>query len=276
MIMVGSTLRIAAGALWLLTLAVMLRRYSQVRGTTLTEPWSWVCLACGLLALAQFYQLSASDSWSSRVLDHAAVGAGLCPIVAIFGAKRPQARYWSFIVASLWIVLMLPAMEAALVGTTVPDTMGLRAAFYWLLIACALINYGATRFAVPALLATLAQSLLVADLLGLLPPAFEGGGSLLAASCGCLATLLVRPRPATPAAGAADLIWLNFRDAYGAVWALRVAQRMNAMAEQRNWNARIDWSGVQGNQQFVRTLTILLRSFLSPAWTALPHHSFDS
>jgi len=40
-----------------------------------------------------------------------------------------------------------------------------------------------------------------------------------------------------------DRRWLDFRDAYGALWALRILARINQTAEVQGWPMRLVWSG---------------------------------
>ena len=70
--------------------------------------------------------------------------------------------------------------------------------------------------------------------------------------------------PASPE----NKLWLRFRDAYGAVWALRIAQRVNDTARQQDWDGRLTWSGLEGNGELRNCLTKLLRPFVGPPWLA--------
>jgi hypothetical protein len=81
-----------------------------------------------------------------------------------------------------------------------------------------------------------------------------------------------------PAKSPLDRVWLDFRDAYGAVWGLRVQQRVNQAAAMYGWNLRLDWQGFTSldgavisreTEKSVRdNLANLLRRFVSPAWIA--------
>jgi hypothetical protein len=88
-------------------------------------------------------------------------------------------------------------------------------------------------------------------------------------------------------------VWLDFRDAFGVVWALRVADRFNATAQICGWPVRLGWHGLNVDrglgeanqsaqsdanstspaalageigQQMQSTLATLLRRFVSPEW----------
>ncbi len=73
-----------------------------------------------------------------------------------------------------------------------------------------------------------------------------------------------------------DRVWLDFRDAFGAVWGLRVMERMNASAAMLGWPVTLSWQGFLANEpgagnvetpQIVEdSLRTLLRRFVSPAW----------
>jgi hypothetical protein len=81
-----------------------------------------------------------------------------------------------------------------------------------------------------------------------------------------------------------DREWLDFRDRFGALWALRVAERINAAAVGNSWPVRLTWNGygaVDGwaipepdslppdvRQALQTTKDNLLRRFVAPAWIA--------
>jgi hypothetical protein len=85
-----------------------------------------------------------------------------------------------------------------------------------------------------------------------------------------------------PSQHAMDRWWLAFRDAFGAVWALRVLERINAASVMYRWPVRLSWHGF-GPQSRVagddvlppetpaameRTFRMLLRRFVGPEWFA--------
>ena len=273
-----------ASGLWWVTCLALLCGVRNVLPTQLVGPWAWACLAAALLAVAQTQRALAPEDPAARAVfwPYAAVTASMCPLVALFGAKRPQSGPWQFVVLGLWIILMLPALESLVVGRSEPDTAGLRVAFMWVLVACGVVNYMATRFAFAATLAAVAQGLCVARLLCPLPAAWAPTVDLTAAVLAALAVVACHwplPRPANRA----DRLWLDFRDRFGAVWALRVMVRMNVLTEHRGWPVRVRWSGFILDPQatpvevesFQRSFTMLLRSFVSKSWVqqrrAPPH-----
>lgn len=257
--------------LWSVTMLMSVRMYSRLRGSTLVGPWAWIVAACGLLILREIAAVMTWDPSWQRLIHFTAVGAAVCPVVALFGAKRPQAWAWQFIVLSLVGILILPAIEVHLRGTLEPDIQGLRAAFMWLLPLCGLANYVATRFAIVATIATVGQCLLVWTVTHHLTDQHVDRWLFLAALWSCLAACLLGwlvaavPRSSvrnqeTPL----QRQWFSFRNAYGAVWALRVAQRVNRMAQERGLRGALDWWTAEGEAAFEREVISLLRSFLSP------------
>jgi hypothetical protein len=75
-----------------------------------------------------------------------------------------------------------------------------------------------------------------------------------------------------------DHLWLEFRDAFGVLWALRLAERVNASAKQFGWDAALQWHGFtradgagtaadippETLHALRQNLKNLLRRFLSP------------
>jgi hypothetical protein len=72
-----------------------------------------------------------------------------------------------------------------------------------------------------------------------------------------------------------DRVWLDFRDAFGVVWSLRILERMNASATMYDWPVTLTWHGFEprASATHVDTPSILeesfrtlLRRFVSPEW----------
>ncbi len=273
-------------AIVLSVLMMIVRR--QIQGTTLIAPWCWALAAVWLVTIVELLGALAGDwpvgQWEAwRFL---AAMAALCPGIAVMGAKRPQDRAWKFIVASLWGVLALPAAKVLVLPAA--NTLTLHPAQSWFLLVLALLgvlNWLPTRFGVAAVLAGAGLLLLLAGYLPVLP-AVEGRwraiGSL---TCFVLAQLWVVGRLTLGPGDTPNVrtrLWLEFRDLFGAFWSLRVAERWNAVAAQRDWPMLLGWRGFYGLEPATpegvcppdameegdRVLHSLLRRFVDRDWIA--------
>lgn len=81
-------------------------------------------------------------------------------------------------------------------------------------------------------------------------------------------------------------LWFDFRDAFGTIWALRIAERVNANAARYDWGIVLRWGGFEPqsleaeetkspdlSQLPAETIDalesstrVLLRRFVSPEW----------
>lgn len=267
----------------------------RVAGSTLRSAWAWslfscVCLACSELVLAA----SKPDAFWAAHLRYAAAATTCTPLMAVLGAKRPQHRGWQFVVATLLVVLWLPAAQAAVFWPQAP--LALHPAmelFLALLVVLGALNYIATRNAVPVLLACAGQALLLHEHLPLVRSATESWlsasqGPLGAAGLFLLSLVAARWRAARwagPPPGI-DRAWLAFRDRFGTFWGLRVLGRFHAAAVICRWPVTLGWHGLvplssapdapapsaQQQQSMVEQMATLLRRFESPLWlqTHLP------
>lgn len=249
-------------ALSLLLAAGGLATLLRTRGTTLAAPALWWIAAAAAIAAVEAAlatdRLDAATLSASLWRYTAAVGT-LCPLTAILGAKRPQDRGWQWVVASLWLVLLVPVAQAIVApgGTR----LELFAAWRWLLlgfIAMSLLNYLPTRFALSSLLIAAGQYLLLEGAAGLTPiktvPIDAVAGvapshaTLWGVACLAAAWLAAEVAHITRRPAAAQLPqthrWLNFRDAWGVFWAIRILQRVNHTAELGAWRIRLQWSGL--------------------------------
>ena len=235
--------------------------FRRLRDTTLAAPAVWgVIAAAGVGGVELLVALGlAGDGTLALSLWRYAAAVGTCmPIAAVLGAKRPQDRGWQWVVVALWMVLLVPAAQAALAPAG--HRLELFAAWKLLLaalMAMGLLNYLPTRHWLAALLATAGQACLVweylfdaADVRQAVRVALGQALLLLAlavAAAGSRRRRTPRSSP-QPLAGAMEPLnyrWLNFRDDWGAFWALRVMQRINQSAELGDWPVRLDWSGFQ-------------------------------
>jgi len=222
-------------------------RMRSLRGTTLVAVAWWSIISLAVLGLSELLivqSTSASAPWIAPLRFAAAMGT-FTPGMALLGAKRPQDRGWQFIVLSLWLILSLPSLEW-LVYDGQKELHPARFWFLTLLIVVGLCNGISTRYWLSHLLVATGQWILVAVLFG-------GGPSWLTSATGpplglaalALAELLwatAWPRSVGPNAGW-DRVWLDFRDAFGVVWALRIAERVNASATMYDWPVALAWRG---------------------------------
>jgi hypothetical protein len=268
------------------SLAVLLSRRRAIFQTTLTGAWWWsvaALVAASVVEMGPAIAPAASIAALLAPLRLAVLALGLCPVVALLGAKRPQQRAWNFVVLSLWGVVALPAAEAFYLhpGRTI-DVGAVRSWFLWILILLPPINFLPTRFALASLVLFAGQLVAASPHLALirrpLTPQPELVGLALIAAALAIAWLL--SRRATVAVNAYDGLWLDFRDTFGLFWALRVQERVNSAARQSGWGIALTWTGFRSadtgkplteisasiEPALRTTFKGLLRRFVSTAW----------
>jgi hypothetical protein len=275
-------------ALGALEVGLLLACRREVRETTLMPAWWWAVIATVVLSGVEVLL-----SWSAGLAREGgsavrflAAGLTFCPMMAVLGARRPQHGAWQFIVISLWCILALPAVEnLALQRGQALEIGGVRTAFVAGLIGMGALNWLPTRFWATAMLVGAGQMLLYLAYF----PAFDSVAiprrMELAAGCfllGALTAVFVSRLPAaqTPL----DRIWRDYRDWFGAMWGLRVRERVNAAAASYGWPVRLQWSGFRSaggeplpsvnalppamRDSFQVMLDNLLRRFVSSTWIA--------
>jgi hypothetical protein len=273
--------------------AVWARRRPTLAGTTLVAPWRWTLLALAALSIGQIAVaclLPTDAGWASHVRYLSAI-VMLCPAMAVLGAKRPQDRAWQLIVLALLVILALPSVESLLHR---PGAMlQIHAARHWflaVLIIVGLVNGLATRHGIASATVAASQALLLFDhlpwpfdagLQGYVSPSLQGlaGMGLWVAGLALLGCDVPRRGHV---ANSFDRLWLDFRDLFGAVWALRVAERINAASHMYGWGVRVNWRGLQAGrpahadgkltpeveEALLKMLPALLRRFVSAEWIA--------
>jgi hypothetical protein len=252
-------------------LVLLIDGVRRLRETTLIAPIAWAMMA---VAAAM-----SGGPTPRPYLAYTIAVLFIAPTLAALGAKRPQNGAWQFIVLTLLIVLLMPVLQGRVVGDAEPQVHAL---FRWLIaihIVVGVVNYLPTRYAVSALFYGAAQVIVAASYIP-----FE-----YAVSSPCLAALLYWTIAAGWAAFAArrkpraktevDLLWLDFRDMYGLVWGLRIAERLNAAATQHGWPVEFTWGGMlvktesgtldeATGHRIERELRSHLRRFVSHDWIA--------
>ncbi len=265
-------------------LAALVYGFRRIRGTTLLAPWWWSVVSLSLVASgeAAIAVCHASETAAAAQLRLAAGAMTFCPLVALLGAKRPQNRAWQFIVFSFWVILALPAAQARLLRPEEPPAVHpLWSWFLVVLIVVGLTNYVPTRFGFAGLLAAAGQATFHWKYLPFGSPSAPQQAPLcglaLMSAAAVAAAVLARnpPRTAEPL----DRLWLDFRDQFGVVWGLRVAERINASAKMYGWDARLGWHGFSTSAsgpaaqispgvktELAKSLGSLLRRFVSSEW----------
>ena len=265
---------------------LLLAQHKRLRGTTLWGPWLWLLISLsGITALEAFSMTAVQPFRSLDAWRFIATTASFCPFMSLLGAKRPQDKAWHFVVLTLWLILALPAAESLVLRDgSMPDVRGARSWFMLILITLGFINALPTRYWVAAMLYGVGQLQLLTnhlplfgDRLGVAP--IESGFTCLSAAV-AIGIMTARRRREVPAG--LDLLWLDFRDSFGLLWGLRVAERVNADARRYDWPVELDWDGFRGRPGTEQTIKItddlrravrlsldnLLRRFVSAEWIA--------
>jgi hypothetical protein len=219
----------------------------NARGTTLVAPLAWALLAYVVLNLSGIALRMNVGPDALKWIYIASVGT-LCPTVALFGAKRPQNRAWQLIVLAFWFVLALPAIQSLLMHRGEP--LDLHEIWKWFLAALILagaINYLPTRYGIAALLVAASQVLLFWQHLPWLPR-FPGEAAMLGLVPLFIGIAVAYWKTRTASKRLApyhgwNRTWLDFRDFYGVVWALRVMERVNSLPASRESAIRLNWEG---------------------------------
>jgi hypothetical protein len=275
----GSPAAALAGLLCLAGLCIQLLARRKLLGTTLLAPWVWSVVALLAVAGAEIavgLVDSLPPNWRMG-LRYAAAMATFTPTMALLGAKRPQDRGWQFIVLSLWAILALPSFEWLLFGE-IQELHPARLFFLLILVGVGAFNGIATRRWLSNFFYAAGQGALIAPFLSTTVASLP---SALAPALG-LALIVVSfalpVRVRTPDANATglDRVWLDFRDAFGLVWSLRVAERMNTSAAMYSWPVQLGWRGFRDRESasggvvvpaaVAESLRTLLRRFVSAEW----------
>lgn len=282
-----ATLDLIAFACASLAAAFSLAACRRLRDTTFAAPCAWA--AGSLLTLSADAawcgcQAGGGDKLVAMHLEYLAAITVVTPFVALLGAKRPQHIAWQWIVASLLALLAFQDLRNWSIDVTRPAP---HAAWRWLLatlLVMQLGNYLPTRYAAAAVLAFAGQICVLAGSLSFVSNVpqwlFAAGIVLLSLAVFSAAFLSGRRRPFTNERQAA---WLDFRDLFGVLWALRVCQRVNAVTAgqtpcQLSWrgiatSSRIaadipptDEAIVEAAEPLQRALRSVLARFVSPGW----------
>ena len=252
--------------------------------TTLVSAASWSAAATAAIAGVELARAAFTlpDAWLTP-LRFCAAALSFCPLVAVLGAKRPQHLAWNLVVVSLWGVVSLSALTALVMQRGDRFILGdARAWLLWVLILMGLINYLPTRNWLAALLLALGQVILFAPHLPLLRgtwladlPAAPSLALFVLAIALTVTRLDSNASNKRTGKDSFDRLWLDFRDLFGLLWALRLQERVNAASTAAKWEVELQWSGFEGNvipeqhrEPLRQAMTGLLRRFVSHEWIA--------
>lgn len=285
-------------ALWVLVLTVvscglLVRRRHLVQGTTLVGPWLWtfgsLCVIGGthlLIAVAHHGTVNRPTNWETALV-FAAAASSFCPLMSLLGAKRPQDRGWHFVVVSLWAILILPVAESLVLRDgQMPDLHGARSWFMLILIGLGIINSLATRFWFPAILLGSGQLLMLANSLPVIREFVDTSPTIKGFTCYAIACIVASQlaRAEGKEASSLDIVWRDFRDAFGLLWGLRVAEQVNIAARTCDWPLTLRWHGFvdecgetldwnslpdETRKSLHQVMRNLLRRFVSSEWIAV-------
>jgi hypothetical protein len=274
-----------------------------VRGSTAVPAAFWSVAAC--LALAWEMGAKAAgglaDPAPAAAARLAVVSLSLCPAMSLLGAKRPQHGVWQLIVATLAVVLVMPAASALLMRPgSLPDLHLLERCFMPLLVLVGWMNFAGTRRAAAVSCVAAAQLLLLrgflpgVDMDGAMQEAATGGPDAAAAGLLLVGTLLAAVQACTSrgrgarqgergapsghtVAAVIDPSFLALRETLGAAWSLRIAERFDTVAAARGWPCRLRFAGLEcggdphdtfWHRDALRAFKALARRFVSDDWLA--------
>ena len=249
-----------------------------VRGSTAVPAALWSVAACLALAIEMGGPASGGLAGPAAAAARlAVVSLSLCPAMSLLGAKRPQHGVWQLIVATLAVVLVMPAASAMLMRPgSLPDVHILERCFMPLLVLVGWMNFAGTRRSAAASCVAVAQLLLMR---GFLPGVATDAAMQAAASgrtdavaavlllCGAASAAVQactsrgrRPRQVDPrtalgpragpmpgqaVARIIDPPFLALRETLGAAWSLRIAERFDTVASARGWPCRLRFGGLE-------------------------------
>lgn len=262
------------------------RGRTALHGTTLVLPWAWSLLAWLALCGSEI-AIGMMHWWNVSLLDdqirYLVAMTLFCPQLSQVGAKRPQWTAWQGVVGVFLLVLWAPVFQVwafSSIGHIAPGWIW--GMFLAALILAGFLNNFPTRFSPTALCLTVAQINMAYTYLPMTTSEVTVNGSLMAMALGLIGIGsaiqggLGRPENLRPE----DRAWIDFRDSFGAFWAVRVMFRVNDAAARYEWGLWLSWNGfhqveiVGSNADFrdevrealVTCLRKLLGDFVDDTW----------
>ncbi|MEZ6130878.1 MAG: hypothetical protein R3C59_19585 [Planctomycetaceae bacterium] len=280
----------AISLLWLTGKIRRLHSWTAFSTADTCRRWALVAaIVCMAAVIGRLGERVLPLPWRSALQYLAAVML-LSPVIGILGARRPGFSAWPwFVVLPMIVVLQWPVISELLVGRAdavvlvpTPTIVG-----FVLVLVMGFGNYFGTLNTLAATVSGLAVLLIalpVTEFSDVVPSwAFPFGCLLLSFSV----TLLPGRYWEIPVAAADErsdnvtLLWIDFRDLYGIVWAKRVMDRVNQFAVRERWDVRLtldgfvpagesltEWSSDSVTPRQVEVLCWVLKRFVDPEFLA--------
>ena len=260
--------------------------WREAGGTSLRGALVWGALALGLGLCARWAALGVpleTGRPSEGMFAYLMTAAILAALTTVLNARGPREWVWAILMALLVVVFLIPWLEGS-GRARVADGLGrLRlespwTLFYGFLAVAGIANYLPTRYGRAA---TVLGGALVVEFLGLWfvdwPPGRRAAcwtwSAWLFGASWWVAWLDASRRPR--GRNELERLWFWFRDHWGAVWALRIAEQFNRSATLLDWPIRLTWEGLapvdpnsdapgEVPDRALRTFRGLIRRFARP------------
>jgi len=267
-------------------MVLLWRGRRMLQGTTLVLPWAWSVLAWGALCgseIAIGVMRWSEVSSAEEQIRYLAAMTLFCPQLSQVGAKRPQWITWQAVVAIFLLILWAPLWQVWALRTAGHMSLGwLWGMFLAGLILAGFLNNFPTRFSPTALCLAVAQINMTYTYLPLTTSEVTVQGSLMAMALGLIGigSALQGGFGRPENLRAEDRAWIDFRDSFGAFWAVRVMLRVNDSAARYEWGLWLSWNGfhqveIVGShadfrdgvrEALITCLRKLLGDFVDDAW----------
>lgn len=223
---------------------------TALRGTLV---WGGLALCLGLGACwAAIGVAPESGRPAAGVLVYLMTATILAGLTTVLNARGPREWVWAILMALLVFVFLMPWWEGAGRARAVGALGRLRlespwTLFYGFLGVAGIANYLPTRYGRAA---SVLGAALVVEFLGLW---FADWPPSRRASCWTWTVWLFGASwwvawldaPRLPRGrNELERLWFWFRDHWGAVWALRIAEQFNRSASLGGWPIRLTWEGI--------------------------------
>lgn len=244
--------------------AALVRAWQATRGTALFHAVQWGIAAwlawTAAIVLRSLPQFAPANDQHPDPVIYLALCLTACSGVAVLGARRPHVAAWDFVVLGLFAVMVLPLVEAALIGARSLDW--LRLTFLAATIGIGVLNYLPTRFAPAAFLVGLGCA---AELVTLAAPTALPAGLEADAVRLCILAAPALAWVRLIASGPydeLDCVWIDFRDRWGVVWGQRVREQFNRAAAHAKWPVTLTWFGFQFQNRVDEEIRVAMRETL--------------